>query len=60
MLKESIMCSKMILGRVYCESLRGSFLGILYLYLWYSHATSFLNDCVGGSRLCGLFSVSWY
>ena len=51
MWKESIMFFMMVFGSVYCESLRGSFLGILYLYRWYNHATSFSNDCMGGSRL---------
>ena len=49
--KEFIICSRMSFGSVYCESLRGSLLGSLCLYLWYSHTTFFLNDCVGGSRL---------
>jgi hypothetical protein len=31
----------------------GLFLGIMYLYRWYSHATSFSNGCMGGSKLCG-------
>ena len=53
-----MMCSRMVWGRVYCESLRGSFLGILYLYLWYNHATSVSNGCVGGSRFCGLFNAT--
>jgi hypothetical protein len=57
--KESIMCSRMAFGIVNCESLRGSFLGILCLYRWYNHTTSFSNDCMGGSRLCGLFNASW-
>ena len=50
----------MAFGSVYCESLRGSFLGVLYLYLWYNHATSVSNGWMGGSRLCGLFSAEWY
>ena len=54
------MCSRMILGSVYCESLRGSLLGILYLQRWYSRATSRSNVCVGVSRLCGLIKASWY
>ena len=60
MWKESMMCSRMSFGSVYCESLRGSFLGNLYLYRWYNHTTSFSNDCVGGSRMCGLLSAFWY
>ena len=47
-------------GIVYWASLRGSFLGIRYLYLWYSHTISVSNGCVGGSRPCGVFFVSWY
>ena len=57
---EFMKFSRMAFGSVYCESLRGSFLGVLYLYLWYSHATSVSNGWVGGSRLCGLFSAKWY
>jgi hypothetical protein len=34
MWKESRRCSRISLGSVYCESLRGSFLGSLYLYRW--------------------------
>jgi hypothetical protein len=45
--KESIMCSRMAFGIVHCESLRGSFLGIVYLYRWYNQTTSFSNDCRG-------------
>ena len=52
--------SIMVVGSVYCESLRESFLGVLYLYLWYNHATYVSNGWVGGSRLCGLCSVEWY
>ena len=50
----------MAFGSVYCENFRGSFLRVLYLYLWYSHATFISNGWVGGSRLCGLFSAKWY
>ena len=32
-LKEFIRCSRMAFGSVYCENFRGSFLGVLYLYL---------------------------
>ena len=49
--------SKMVFGYVYCESLRGSFLGVLYFYLWYNQATSVSNGWVGGSRLCVMFSA---
>ena len=52
--------SRMAFGSVYCESLRGSFLGVLYLYLWYNDANSVSNGYVGGFRLCGLFSAKWY
>ena len=48
-----MMCSRMAFGSVYWESLRGSILGILYLYRWYNHTTSFSNDCMGGSKLYG-------
>ena len=44
---------RMAFGSVYWESVRGSFFSILYLYRWYNHATSFLNGCMGGSKLCG-------
>ena len=50
--KESIIWLMMAFGSVYCDSLRGSLLGVRYLYLWYNHTTSCSNDCVGGSRLC--------
>ena len=60
MWKKSIMVSRMAFGSVYCESLRGLFLDILYLYLLYSHATSFSNDYMGGSKLCGLFNTFLY
>jgi len=36
-------------GSVYWARLSGSFLGMRYLYLWYSHTISVSNDCVGGS-----------
>ena len=58
--KESLICSMMLFGSVYCESLRGSLLGNLYLYLWYNHTTFFSNDCVRGSRLWCLFNAFWY
>ena len=58
--KESIMCSRMAFGNVYCESSRGSFLGNMYLYCWYNHTTLFLNDCMGRCTLCGLFNASRY
>ena len=41
---ESRMWVRMSFGSVYWESLRGSFFGILYLYLWYNHVTSRSND----------------
>ena len=47
-----MICSRMAFGSVYCESLRGSFLGSLYLYRWYNHTTFFgmimwgVLDCV--------------
>ena len=55
-----IKFSRMAFGSVCCESLRGSFLGVLYLYLWYNHATSVSNGWVGGSRLCDIFIAKWY
>ena len=55
-----IKFSRMAFGSVYCKSLRELFLGVLYLYRWYSHVTSISNRWVGGSRLCGLFSAKWY
>ena len=36
--------SRMAFGSVYWKNLRGSFLGVLYLYLWYSHVIYVLND----------------
>ena len=38
-----------------CEYLSGSFFGILYLYLWYSHTISVSNDCVEDINPFGLF-----
>ena len=55
-----IKFSRMVFGSVYCESFRGSFLGILYLYRWYNHATSVSNGWMGGSRLCDIFFAKWY
>lgn len=49
---ELLRSSWMAFGSVYCEYFRGSFLGVLCLYVWYSHATSVSNGWVGGSRLC--------
>ena len=49
--KEFMICSMMSFGSVYCDSLRWSLLGSLYLYLWYNHTIFFSNDCVGGCRL---------
>jgi hypothetical protein len=54
---EFMRFSRIAFGSVYCANFRGLFLGVLYIYLWYRHATSVSNGCVGGSRLCGLFSV---
>ena len=59
MWKESMKCSKMVLGSVYYESLR-ALLGFMYLYLWYNHATFVSNVCMRGSRSCGLFNASGY
>ena len=41
------MCSRVEFRSVYCEVLRGSLLGILYLYRWYNHTTFILNDYMG-------------
>ena len=51
--------SKMAFGSVYCASFKGSFLGVLYLYLC-NQATSVSNGWMGGSKLCGLFKAKWY
>ena len=45
---------------MYWASLRGSFFGIRYLYLWYRHTISVSNGCVGGSNPCGVFCANWY
>jgi hypothetical protein len=50
----------MAFGSVYNESFKGSLLGVLYLYFLYNHVIFVSNDCMGGSRLCGLFSAKWY
>src|SRR5579875_1444919 len=47
-------------GIVYWASFRRSFLGIRYLYHWYSHTISVSNDCIGGSNPWGVFFASWY
>lgn len=52
--------SKMALGNVGYESLRGLLLGILYLYLGYDHTTLVSNGWMGGSRLWGRFSAKLY
>lgn len=52
--KVLVRWSKMAFSSVYGEILRRSFLGSLYLNLWYSHASFVSYDWVGGSRLCGL------
>ena len=57
---ESMMFWRMSCGSVYWENLRGSFLGILYLYRWYNHATSCSKDSMGGSKLCDRCKALWY
>ncbi len=47
--------SRMMVGSVCCTAFSGSLLGILYLYLWYSHTTSVSNDCVGSTRPCVMY-----
>ena len=47
-------------GNVYWASFKGSFFGIRYLYLWYSHTISVSNGCGGGFNPCGVFYASWY
>ena len=56
----SMMCLRMTFGSVYWESLRRSFLGILYLYRWYNHATSCSKDWMGGSKLRDRCKALWY
>ena len=53
-LKDVIRKSSIGVGIVYWARLSGSFFGIRYLYLWYSHTIFVSNDWVGGSRLCGV------
>ena len=43
MLNDSIRESRIFCGRVYCESLGGFFLDVLYLYLWYNQTSSVSN-----------------
>jgi hypothetical protein len=59
-LNDVIKKSNIGVGIVYWAHLSGSFLGIRYLYLWYSQTISVSNDWVGGSRLCGVFLAWWY
>ena len=35
-------------------------MGILYLYLWYSHTISVSNDCIWGSKYSEVSSPFWY
>ena len=55
-----IKFSSMAFESVYCENMKGSFFRVLYLYLWYNHATSVANGWVGGSRLCDIFIAKYY
>jgi hypothetical protein len=49
MLKVSISNCNISLSSVYCVCLRGSIFIVLYLYLSYSHISSWLNDCLWSS-----------
>ena len=60
MLNDVIRNSNIGVGIVYWACLSGSFLGIRYLYLWYSQTISISNDWVGGSRLRGIYLARWY
>ena len=44
----------------WCEYLSGSFLGILYLYLWYCYTILVSNKCVGDISPFGLFCDCLY
>ena len=60
MLKASIRWSRIGEGRVYWVSLRGSFFGIRYLYLWYNQTNSVSKDWVVGSMWFGIWRLLWY
>ena len=60
MLKVSIRWSRIGEGRVYWVSLRGSFFGIRYLYLWYNQTNSVSKDWVVGSMWFGIWRPLWY
>jgi hypothetical protein len=51
-LNVSISRSSISGGSVYCDFLRGFVLGMRYLYLSYSHMSSVVKDCLGGSSWC--------
>ena len=55
-IKESIIFVGNMCNIVFVEP----FLGILLLYLWYSHITSFSNDCVCGTSPCDLYFALLY
>ena len=49
-------------GIVYCDFLRGSIFGIVYLYRSYNQMISVSNDCRGRSNCCVVaeFVVYWF
>jgi hypothetical protein len=50
MLNSIMINSRISVGIVYCDFLRGFVLGIRYLYLLYSHMISVSNGWHGGSK----------
>jgi hypothetical protein len=59
-LNNVMIWSRISVGSVYCDFLRGSVFGIRYLYLSYSHATSVSNDWHGGSKWWYTFELVLY
>lgn len=60
MLNVFVIESRIVCGRVCCESLGVSLFEFLYLYLWYNHITYVSNVCVWGTRPCVLWIELWY
>ena len=50
----------MLVGRVCCGVFSEFLLGVLYLYLWYSHTISVSNVCGVGTSPCVLFMFLLY
>ena len=53
-------CFRILVERVCCDDFSGSFLGVLCLYLQYSHTSSVSKGCVGDGIPCVLYMcVFW-